>query len=71
MQTNILVVEDEEKLARFDCLHDVKSGAGTSIENTTEGGSTHTQIVGEHLLGHVLRVHNLPDTIFHFLSLSG
>ena len=51
----------------FDGFHDVEGRAGAIVEDATKGGCTHTDEVSEHLLGHVLRLHNLSDSIFHFL----
>ena len=47
----------------FDGLNDVKGGAGTIVEDAAKGCGTYTDIVSEDLLGHVLRLHNLSDSI--------
>ena len=51
----------------FDVFYDVNGGASAIVKDATKGGWCRTNVSCEHLLGHVLRLHNLSDSVLHLL----
>ena len=55
----------------FYCLHDVQGRTGTSVEDAAKGGRRLSDVVGKNLLSHMLRLHNLTNSILHFSNDKG
>lgn len=53
--------------ALLDGLNNADRRTGAVVEDATQGGWGGTNEVGEHLLIHVLRLHDLSDSVFHIV----
>ena len=49
----------------FHCLHDIYGGLRAVVEDATEGGWVDAEEISEHLLGHVLALHESLYPVFH------